>query len=358
MKKIGIITINDINNYGNRLQNYALQEYCKENFENEIFTLRNYDYSNDRQHYFLRQIKHIIYKRKVKNIISTERKKNFLKFEKKIKYYNKKITAFTNLNLFDYIIVGSDQVWNPYFRRLRDVDILKYVNPEKRISYAASFGVDKIPSKYIKKIKVEFPKFKAISVREFEGKQIIEENTNLTDVDVLIDPTMLLTEKEWLKVAEKPNMIKNEKFILCYFLGENSDKQKIIINDYAKKEGYNVINLLDKNDPFNSCGPSEFLWLEKNAELICTDSFHSCVFAIIFRRPFIVFDREQINMNKMNSRINTLLKKFDLLEKRFDGNSISKEKLNIDYTKTYEILEDERKKSLDFFVQAFRENRK
>ena len=110
----------------------------------------------------------------------------------------------------------------------------------------------------------------------------------------------------------------------------------------AKENGCEVINVLDKNSPFYQTGPSEFLYLEKNAFLICTDSFHSSVFSILFNRPFIVFNREDINKS-MNSRIDTLINKFELKNRQFE-NRITKENLHQDYTKAYEILEKEREK--------------
>ncbi len=97
-------------------------------------------------------------------------------------------------------------------------------------------------------------------------------------------------------------------------------------------------------------GPEEFVYLEKNAFLICTDSFHSCVFSIIFNRPFVVFNR--IGTKKsMNSRIETLLKKFKIDNRMFTG-KITEENLRYDYTETYKILEKEREKSRKFLEKA------
>ena len=108
---------------------------------------------------------------------------------------------------------------------------------------------------------------------------------------------------------------------------------------------------MDKNSPFYECGPSEFLWLEKYAFLICTDSFHSSVFAILYNRPFVIFDREQKNIVSMNSRLETLIKKFKLKNRKFEG-KITKENLNHDYSEAYKILEKERKKSEVFLKKA------
>lgn len=93
------------------------------------------------------------------------------------------------------------------------------------------------------------------------------------------------------------------------------------------------------------------MWLEKNAFLICTDSFHSSVFAILYNRPFIVFDREG-NGQGMNSRIETLISKFKLKNREYNGKNITKENLEHDYTEAYKILDEERKKSDNFLRKA------
>ena len=98
-------------------------------------------------------------------------------------------------------------------------------------------------------------------------------------------------------------------------------------------------------------GPAEFLYLEEKAELICTDSFHSSVFAFMFNKPFIIFERKSGKVN-MSSRIDTLLSTFHLINRRYNGISITKENLEHDYTEAYKILEKERKKSEDFLKKA------
>ena len=180
--------------------------------------------------------------------------------------------------------------------------------------------------------------------------QHIEEES----IEVLVDPTMLLDSKEWEKVSKKPKQIdklKNKKYILNYFLGELTSDNKKIIEKFAKKNDCEIINILDKNDPFYKTGPSEFLYLEENAFLICTDSFHSSVFSILFNRPFLIFERKDKFLS-MNSRLDTLLSKFDLENRKFSKKEITNKDLKYDYTKAYKTLEKERKKSKDFLKKA------
>ena len=353
--EIGIVTINDDNNYGNRLQNYAVQQFCKKN-DLKVETIKNRPLLNDKENlskkfkYYYR-IKEILKNIKA-NLKRLKRLKCFRNFNKNI-IFSKKFFNIENLSWgkkYDFFIVGSDQVWNPKFKRLSDFDLLAFAKPEQRIAFSASFGISELPENCKEKAKRELEKFKAISVREEKGKEIIEELTGRKDVQVLVDPTMLLTSEEWDKVAKKPEQLKTDKYILNYFLGKLSEKRKKEIERVANENNCEIINILDKNSPFYQTGPSEFLYLEKNAFLICTDSFHSSVFAILYNKPFIVFNREDNKVN-MNSRIETLLKKFNLHNREFTG-TITKENLKHDYTEAYKILKKEKEKSIKFLKEA------
>ena len=346
--RIGIVTIIDNNNLGNRLQNYALEKNLENNNIDSI-TISNEPFSNTKEKFVLRIIKNLKFKDTYSKIDG--RKEFFKEFNNNIIFSKKRITPFSKLKDFDYFITGSDQVWNPTFGRLREVDLLEFTEPKKRISYAASFGISSLPEQYNEKLKNALKDYKAISVREDAGKKIIENVVGRKDVQVLIDPTMLLTAEEWDKVAKKPKQLKTDKYILNYFLGELSEKRKAEIDRIAKENDCEVINILDKNSPFYCTGPSEFLYLEKHAFLVCTDSFHSSVFAILYNRPFIVFGRED-NTVSMNSRIETLINKFNLKNREYNGKEITKENLNHDYTEAYKILNEERKKSMTFLMNA------
>lgn len=351
MKKVGIVTINN-SNYGNRLQNYALQEILAKLGVKPI-TIKNIGLMNKKTgkfNYFLRNIKHIYKKNDF--LDKKEREKYFIEFNKNINFSR---TTFNWFRLkkfkdFDYFITGSDQVWNPNFGRLTDFDLLTFVEPKKRISFSASFGVSKIPAKYQDKLRKALRYYKAISVREITGKEIIKNIVGRNDVTVLLDPTMLLDAEAWDKVSKKPCQLKTDKFILNYFLGDLSEKNMLEIDRVARKYQCEVINILDKNSPYYECGPSEFLYLEKHAFLICTDSFHASVFAILYGRPFLVFDREDNHVN-MNSRLDTLLSIFKLDFRKYTG-KISDEILHCDYTEVYKILENEREKSQKFLANA------
>ena len=170
---------------------------------------------------------------------------------------------------------------------------------------------------------------------------------------------MLLNVDEWDKVSEKPKQLHSnmeKKYILNYFLGNLKEEWKKEIERIAIENDCEIINILDKKSDFYSTGPSEFLYLEKNAFMICTDSFHSSVFAIIYDTPFIVFEREDAHAS-MSSRLDTLLKKFKLENRKFNG-KITNDLLIDEFIHTKEILENERKKSINFLKNALEEQKK
>lgn len=345
-KKVGIVTIIDNDNYGNRLQNYAVQEIIK-TFGFQIETLQNRSYSNSKKRFIQRCIR---YGRKSSTYSANQnRKKNFEKFNEKILFSKKIYTPFSKSD-HDYVVVGSDQVWNPHFRRLSDVDLLNFVEPEKRIAVSASFGVDKLPNTCESDVSKEMRKFKAISVREEQAKHIVDELTGKNSAVVVIDPTMMLSAEQWNDVLTEPSC-KNTDYILCYFLGEPSEKQNSEINRTAEENGCEIINILDHESAAYESGPSEFLGLIKNARLICTDSFHASVFSILFHRPFVVFGREG-NAVKMSSRIDTLLKTFGLTNHVFE-NQINAKNLQCDFNGVDEQLTREREKFKSFLKAAF-----
>lgn len=355
-KKIGIITIYDDNNYGNRLQNYAVQEIVKK-YAEKVVTIKNQTITNKSENTFIKNIlrkikgEYILLRQYIKS--NKKRLKRFKEFDKNInltKFY----FDFCHKNYnYDAYIVGSDQVWNPKFDRLRDFELLTFTNCKEKIALSASFGVTNLKEKDTLNAKNALTEFKKISVREDTGKEIINNMTGRKDVETLVDPTMLLDEKDWKIVEKRPrqlNKLIEKKYILNYFLGNLSSKRKKEIERIAKENNCKIINILDENDPFYQTGPSEFLYLERNAFLICTDSFHSCIFAILYNRPFIVFDRED-NNEKMNSRIETLLNKFEL-ENHWFSEKIKPVQIECDYNNAFKILEEERKKAKEFLTSA------
>lgn len=355
MKNVAIVTCIGKSNFGNRLQNYALQKVI-EDLGYNVETLENISYLNNIENYEENYKEYLEYKveKEKRDYSNRFRIAYFEEFDKNVKFRDGMVTALDLKDTgYDYYVVGSDQVWNPHHSKLKDLDLLVGIDSNKRISYAASIGIDELPDTVKEKAKNEWLKFKAISVREDKGKEIIEELTGRNDVLVNLDPTMLLTSDEWSKLAKRPKQLKRDKYILNYFLGELSEQRKSEIERIAKENDCEIINILDKNGEFYETGPSEFLYLEQNAFLICTDSFHSSVFSILFNRPFIVFNREDINKS-MNSRIDTLINTFKLTNRNYEG-KITEDNLSHDYSEAFRILDMKRMEAIHYLKESLRD---
>lgn len=342
-KKIGIITIIDNNNCGNRLQNYAMQETIKK-LGTDAYTIKNEKSLNWNDEFFIGFLR--VIKKKINYLIKGN--KNFKKFNKNIKFSKKTLTIRTkNISTkYDFFIAGSDQIWKPTRKRLSKIDLLSFAEPHQRISYAASFGIESIEKKYYKTLQEELPKFKSISVREDAGASIIKKATGLDNVKVVLDPTLLMSKEEWKNVEKKPlNLNLNKRYILTYFLGDENSEQ--LVKETFGSE-HSIINFYKYN-----FGPSEFLYLINNADYILTDSFHGTVFSIIFEKEFFVFNRKQKDTNNnMNSRLDTLLSKLELEDRKIEKISYLKKAENINYKKVKKLIEKEKEKSISFLKKA------
>lgn len=336
MKKIGIVTIYDLSNYGNRLQNYAVKKVLRNIYDGAVKEISAVN------HYLL--LKNLIQYRKA----SCKRMLKFYRFSassRDIEYL-----CDYNDNEYDYIICGSDQLWNPYWTDNK-FTFATFASKEKRIAYAASFGVSNIPEKkknqYIKCLS----EMKAISVREEAGAKIVKDLTGC-DVEVLIDPTLMLDQSDWISVARKPKHFWKKNYIMTYFLGEIASEYRNYISKIAEEMECDIVNL-EKENPnnyWNSVGPAEFIWLIEHCSLFFTDSFHGSIFSILMEVPFVVFERKS-NIGSMSSRIDTLLKKFQLEDRKYNNESIKKI-LDVNYSHIPMILEEERKKTYDFLKAA------
>ena len=341
MLKFEIFTLIGFENYGNKLQNYALSEILK-----KFFGICETYLPQSRINCEAHKAFNALLKRKF--IYYIKRTSIFVKFSVKnipSKIYNRKKEKPT----IDYIICGSDQIWNPFV--VKEESFGTFAPPEKRISFSASFGVSEIPESKKEFYKKHLNEMKAISVREQAGVEIVKELTG-RDATLLVDPTMMLSKEEWQKVSKKPKFSVPEKYIFTYFLGNVTDEMREFIDKVAKENDMQIINLEAKepNNYWYRSGPSEFVWLIEHASIVLTDSFHGSVFSIINEAPFVVFDRVE-NIECMNSRIDTLLSTLKLEDRRFDKIDMNK-LFEKEYSHVPEILEREKKKAIEFLKNA------
>ena len=377
--KFGIITLVS-DNYGNKYQNYAVEKIFSQYGEVETYALEELyerpQIKDDSKFakwnpIYIREvlISRPMYKYDIKgiinNLIYAKKNSNSLLSLKKKRSHRFKVFADQNLNIsnvilnrenitkewiegIDFFICGSDQIWNPTYGTTSELAFCSFA-PEKTVCMSPSFGVSKIPEYREKEYSIWLKKIKALSVREIAGQKIIK---NLTGrmAEVLLDPTMLVSSKTWENICKEPENKLPDHYIVCYFLGRVDKSYYKKIRDFSKKKALPVVMLFDILTPeYYVYDPAEVLYTIKHADYVLTDSFHGSVFSILFHKDFYVFTRNEGGLN-MNSRIETLLEKFDLNDRLFVGESsdISSEK----WCLTEHILENEREKAKNYIEKA------
>ena len=326
--KIGLVTITELDNFGNRLQNYALQSVLQ-HLGHTVETIPNYIIYKKRKNPLYKMLLAFygIYKWLViknKNVISGFKKqKRFEKFDSEYICFSSKYSTINFIpkdldNDYDAFIAGSDQIWNSNFLFNFEFNFLRFAQERKRISYAASFGTDNIKSEYVDMFKQYLSEMSEISVRESAGKKLVEKLTDKT-ATVVLDPTMLLDSEKWSEIERKPKWALEDNYILTYYLGDTKCRKAVfdqIYNENEKYKSYQVVDIFDTNMPKQYAStPNEFLWLIHHATLMITDSFHGTVFSILFGTPFCISRRIDGNAS-MQSRFDSL---FEILDIKTDG---------------------------------------
>ena len=236
---------------------------------------------------------------------------------------------------YSFFICGSDQVWNGA-NRVSGLRFLEFANDAQKVALSPSFGMSEVKSYNISKFKKEISTFRFLSVREETGIEIVRKLIGKT-VPRLPDPVAILTPKEWEDFSST-STISTSNYLLMHFLDEVSDETIISVNDYAKKNNLKVICFAYPRDNYQNLnnwtfvdgGPQDYLSLIRNADYVCTDSFHTTYFSIIFQRTFTTFSRNYSHNNSQNTRIETLLKLYDAEDHYVDSS------LKIDLKDNYE----------------------
>lgn len=269
--------------------------------------------------------------------------------------YPKQHSLKEAINLYDYFVTGSDQVWNPFLTQADSSFLLDFVvEPKRKISYAASFGVAELPLNVRETFINNINKIKNLSVREKSGQEIIKELTNRESF-VAIDPTLLLNANEWDKIA-KP--FKTSKpYILLFAIMDDP----LGFIDFCIKlkdlTGYQLIRIANPVykvemgiKTISMAGPCEFVGLIKNASIVVTNSFHGTAFSIIYNKPFYTF----LYNNDRDIRLKDLTDKLGLSKRLIDINfnyEISNHFI-LDYTEVNITIEKEKKQSISYLKEA------
>ena len=374
--KIGILSLNPGHNYGGILQSYALQKVLERCGHKVHIIAKNH---KEKEIYWgiipklgVRLIRKIYKNRNA--LIFTERYHNRITpiiFQHTFRFCKEYlnihlIDKFSDIKTSDYdtFIVGSDQVWRPrYFEKQYKENIsnafLKFAEgwKVKRIAYAPSFGTDswEYTSRKTKQCKELIRKFNAISVREESGIKLCNEYLGV-DAIQLCDPTLLLKKEDYESLVQSAPQ-GNTGSLLVYCL-DKSEELDSLVDKIARQKNLKPFYVNSKHGENLSVEerikPSVESWIRgfMDADYVVTDSFHACVFSLIFHKTFVVLG----NKNRGLSRFESFLKIVGL-ESRLLYNSLDyNEKLNeISYDDTDIIIEKLRLQSMNFLRNALNE---
>lgn len=387
MKPIGLVTCYFHHNYGSMLQAYATEmimqrmnlpyqtiackapiQYMEEN--KLLYIAKKLIIADWKMK--LGKIKKEKYKRKFPDTFGKNSDIRDACFEKfahthfHISPYCKNRAELTAMaSNYSAFIVGSDQLW-----RTDSVEhgyyTLEWVPDNiRKIAYSTSIGVKEVPWFQVEKNKRFMNRFQHIALREQSACDLVYQLTG-RKVQVVLDPTLLFTGEEWMHIQEEKPLTSG-KYIFCYLLGDNSD-QRILIKELQKKTGLKIVALQQLDDyipsdegfaheaPYN-VGPAEFLNYIRNAEYVCTDSFHCSVFSILYKKKFFTFSRfSETAKQCTNTRIDNLLNLTGLSVRRANTRMSADELLNLpcDFTGVDEKLDQLRKSSMDYLINALK----
>lgn len=367
MKTVGIVTIHKINNYGAALQAYALNKFLRNN-NIEAYTI---DFITPR----VAESYNIYYP--VKSIMDIPRNIMCAKYSKKLTLRGKRFEDFLHTKVpmtpkayfsdeemeqedfgYDYYICGSDQIWNTHCTNYRDSFLLSFVKDKSKcISYAASVGESTIIESLVPKFKEELSGFKALSARETQGAQLISDITG-RDVKTVVDPVFLLTKHNWEQLLVD---IPLKKPYILFYAVHNGDIEGM--RDFAKSMrkklnmplvviNSNLKDMLYINNKYYEAGPQEFISLIKNAEYVCTNSFHAVAFSSILHTKFWVFASEAgvSTSSRIHSITNILGLTNRVLNRKNSANVNLKE--DIDFAQVDKKLQTMVETSKEFLLNA------
>ena len=374
--KIGIITQPLLNNYGGVLQNYALQRVLIKAGHSPI-TLDQPLYKPYITFSYVKKevrniVHNLIYRKNAKLSFYTYKKaksveSDYFKYfsDKYIvrteKMYGKKKfrEAAIKLNL-EAIVVGSDQVWRPlYNSRLFTCFLVFTLGLQiKRISYAASLGIDKweLSNNETTKAKHLLSLFDFLSVREKSAVSLLKSHLGITP-SLVLDPTFLLERSDYEKIVYQENEKESEGDLFFYILDPSAYKSQIV-RDFEVKYGFRAFTVMPSHTistykPLYSDAieyPAVTKWLRAfmDAKYIICDSFHGAVFSIIFNKPFFVL----LNGMRGNTRFDTLLENFGLEDRIITSlEDIQKCKV-IDWNLINKRVEEKRMDSLRLLLKS------
>lgn len=360
-KRVALVTWLGYGNFGTSLQSYALYQKLKLMGCDVIFLSH---YSSFCTHSIKDWLRNCVNYFRFYTLIRyafTSKGRKLFKFHLEKYKICRALTSYSEKKIMqntDVFLSGSDQIWN-VSHEYSPFMFLDFVKNKKRVSYASSIGTGQIPERFRDIVAAHLKKFDAISVREQSAVTYLNELLGEEKVQHVVDPTFLLPNKIWMQLASEAEFtyVLPQKYILCYFIGNNAEYQHqletlktlitgcecIVIPSDENKGAYYGEAIYDY-----AAGPKEFVRLIEGATMVCTDSFHATALSIILSKQFVEFKRfSDDDQVSQNSRIVDLLNFYGLQDRLDIYNALS----TIDYkriqTKLNKAIEESEQYIID-----------
>lgn len=375
--KIGILTLHYIPNMGAVLQAYATQKIFEKLLPNDIVEI--IDYRSDNREYKYSLCNTISHSKKSKNIMRLIRLPYDILLYQPLYRLRKTLENFYNeeMNLsnqfskgglleeqhkYDVIIIGSDQVWNPYIVDEDYTYLLDFYQGEK-FNYASSIGLEVFPEKYKKIYSILLKSFKFISCRESRGAEILSDLTNHYVKEVL-DPTLLITKVQWVEFAQKSKIKKIKLPYICVYMVNFSERMKAFAEKLKQEMRYEIIYIstpafeknLRKENAVSNITPYDWISLIYDAAFVVTNSFHGIAFSLNLNKQ--VFIETESKQCLTMSRLCNIVSNFKLEDHVLTDESLNdflKNTKPIDYDSVNKILFERRNESYDYLQRIIDE---
>lgn len=314
-KRIGVLTFVNADNFGAILQAYALSKYCsylqfdvelinyrinatKTNYTNQIICKETILQKIQRRSRILKNHHRSVQIRKFNRFRSeflSIGDKQYNGDEEFIKFYP---------DTYDYLICGSDQIWNTELSHESRTFYLGFKSKAKKIAYAGSYGHGNLSAIEQQYTKQYIPLLDAVSCREQESIREMKKICPNTDVTWVVDPVFLLDRKQWDEIAYFP---REKDYIFVYTMEDSRGMKKTIENvrnQYPHKKIISVVGGCCRNPkktkPKKEIGPREFVGLIANADAVITNSFHAAAFSVIYGKLLYLVEHSTRNLRLEN----------------------------------------------------------
>lgn len=332
MKKVGLITYHASHNIGSMLQTYAMQHILNEKYKMDVEIINFSSKAQQNMYSMLPKVKSIkgVARILINLMTYPVLKSRFNDYENFIKskfnmtevFYEEESELAELSDTYDYIIAGSDQIWNVNCEDFSDAYFIPFKTKAKKISYAPSLGGKNILNSNVDlgKYNSYINDFDSLSVREVNGKKWLEKLSG-RNFEIVADPTILIERQVWDKLANPVDI--DGDYIFFYGVPFSPETYDVVC-EISKKLNLPVYMLDAKSyiyrgnfmrgiNLWGHCSPSDYLGLIKNAKLVITTSFHGSIFSTVFRKNFWAVTFKETNID--DDRIATLFEQLNLKER-------------------------------------------